>query len=133
MKNKLIAFCLVMILTMGLVAVSFAISTTGPSQTVSGASKSKATTSADPTLTIDSFSIGGAGYYIFWIRHNATDSQVTPTYYFSSEGAKSIFYMIKSRDAGKVVAGNYYTTRYKSNSAVPAGGAGSITESNYNP
>lgn len=85
MKNKLIAFCLVIILAMSLVIVSFALSTTGPGQIVSGASKSKATTNAEPTLTIDSVSIGGAGYYIFWIRHNATNSQVTPAYYLAPQ------------------------------------------------
>lgn len=132
MKRK-ISMLVLLVLTFLLLCTSLclaeSISTIGPSKTDRGASKSKQSSSAEPKLNISSLSIGGTGEYIFWVRHDKEDSQVTGTYYFtkSTTGNRNVYYLQEKRVDGEVVAGDKNTPSFKSNKKVPASDKGSCS------
>ena len=117
--KKYIALMLTLFLTCTFASSALAVTVKGPGKTVTAATGTKSSESAEPYLTVLVFSTSGDGYFVFWVRNNSNDKQVTPAYYINSLGTKSIYYMRKSRDAGYVKAGVSYSARFRTNKSVP--------------
>lgn len=130
---KKIVALLVCILMTCITVCAFASTTTGPKSTVTVATGTKASQSANPTMEISTLTVGGNGQYTFWIKYNSNDEQVSPAYYFSTKGVKTIYYMLESRNDGYVVKDGSYSARFRSNSSVPANEKGTIELKSFKP
>ena len=74
--KKYIALMLTLILTCTFASSALAVTVKGPGKTVTAATGTKSSESAEPYLTVLVFSTSGDGYFVFWVRNNSNDKQV---------------------------------------------------------
>ena len=117
--KKMIALLLTLVLTCLFATSAMAVTVKVPGVVCTGATGTKASEAAEPYLTVLVFSTSGGGYFIFWVRNNENDAQVTPAYHIDSLGTKKVYYMSESRTAGYVKAGVNYSARFRTNKDVP--------------
>ena len=127
MKRIIAVVLILCVVQFCFLSIASAATTTGPSKTVTAASSKKAKAASEPSVNVGTLTIGGGGYYIFWVRYQTNDKQVSPSYEFSTTGNKTVYYMASSRTDGYVVKDGWYDARFKSNNTVPANEQGTIT------
>lgn len=135
MKRTLLCI-VVIVLLLSIALGALAVTTVGPNVYATLMTGTKASTSAEPRVVIAQVTLEGTNPFRFWIRHNDSGTQVSPSYkiYDGDTGLQSeMYYKTESRDAGYVVAGDQYAARVRSHEDTLDDETGTISLSSFAP